>query len=185
MSRHLVATAAVVAALAACSGGSGGGDDVATLTGADGARVTTSTTMDPEEAMLAFAECMRDQGVDFPDPSADGRLEISVGAAEADAWQAAEEACEEFRPAMQPPTAEEIAEIEERERAVNECMREHGYDLPEPEIRTPGDGGVQVRQQAPEGLGFDPEDPEFQAAMRECRDAVGADDIGGMRTSDG
>jgi hypothetical protein len=55
---------------------------------------------DPQEAMLAFVDCIREHGVDMPDPrfDADGRVSIMVGGPDSpridpDVMQAAQEAC--------------------------------------------------------------------------------------------
>jgi hypothetical protein len=53
--------------LSACSAASG----VATIDDADDPSASPSSSAaaeDPEEAMFAFAECMREQGIDMPDP---------------------------------------------------------------------------------------------------------------------
>ncbi|HYJ73815.1 MAG TPA: hypothetical protein VE265_15225, partial [Actinomycetota bacterium] len=71
-------------ALAAC-GGSPDGDRVASLSG-DGATGTTNGTAktpskDPQQAALDFARCMREHGVDMPDPEVDeqGRIRVRIG----------------------------------------------------------------------------------------------------------
>ncbi|HYD10365.1 MAG TPA: hypothetical protein VEA78_09695, partial [Acidimicrobiales bacterium] len=173
MRRSLIAAIGATSLLLAACGGGGddGADDVATLTEGERYATTTSTTIDPEQAMLAFAECMRDNGVDFPDPGADGRHEISVEAAEEDEWQAAQEACEAHRPRMAPVSEEDRAEIEEQARAMAECMRDRGWNMPDPVVRTPGDGGVQVMQGAPDDIDF--EDPDFQADHEACGEELG------------
>jgi hypothetical protein len=173
--RIRLAVTAVVVALAgtACGGGGGGEDGVATLS-ADEGDDTTTTTMDPEEAMLAFAECMRDNGVDFPDPGADGRQEIRIDARDEPTWRAAEEACEDLRPQMEPMSEEEQAQMTDQLLAQAACMRERGWDMPDPEIRTPGDGGVQFL--FPKPLDIDPDDPEFKADSEACREESGMDD---------
>ena len=73
-------------ALAAC-GGSPDGDRVASLSG-DGATGTTNGTArapskDPQQAALDFARCMREHGVNMPDPEVDeqGRIRVRIGAA--------------------------------------------------------------------------------------------------------
>ena len=172
--RAAIGTVALVA-LAACGGGSDDGDDaVATLSADDDGQETTTTTIDPEEAMLAFADCMRDEGVDFPDPGANGEIEIRVEARDEPAWRAAEEACGDLRPQMAPMSEEERAEISEQLLAQAACMRDLGWDMPDPEIRTPGDGGVQFL--FPRQLDIDPEDPEFQADSETCRKESGLED---------
>jgi len=77
----LAAVAGLTLAAAGCGGGdASSSDDVASL-GTDTASsdATDESTRgseppkDPEEAMLAFTECMRDQGVDMPDPAPPGQ----------------------------------------------------------------------------------------------------------------
>ena len=69
---------------AAACGGSSDGNDVATL-GGDGAnRPKTdggSARKDPQQAALDFAKCMREHGVDMPDPEVDskGRIRVTIG----------------------------------------------------------------------------------------------------------
>src|SRR5215211_783188 len=71
-------------ALVGC-GRSPDGDRVASLSGA-GATGTTrapadGASRDPEQAALAFARCMRQHGVDMPDPEVDdqGRMTMRIG----------------------------------------------------------------------------------------------------------
>ncbi|HET9007289.1 MAG TPA: hypothetical protein VFQ04_11280, partial [Actinomycetes bacterium] len=90
-------------ALAAC-GGSPDGDRVASLSG-DGATGTTNGTAktpskDPQQAALDFARCMREHGVDMPDPQpaagGGGGFGFEVRGddpEETEKFQEAEEAC--------------------------------------------------------------------------------------------
>lgn len=61
-------------------------------------------TIDPEiyEALLAYSECMRENGIsEFPDPEPGGGLRISGDMGfdtQSEEFQAAEEACEDLRP---------------------------------------------------------------------------------------
>jgi hypothetical protein len=99
------AAAAVAVLLAAGCGGSGDdADGVATLTGAGDGEQTTTTTIPPDEAMLKFVRCMRENGIDMPDPDDQGRVMIrreESGAGSATAgpedpeFREAEEGCRE------------------------------------------------------------------------------------------
>ena len=51
-----------------------------------------------QDQLLAFAQCMREHGVDFPDPQP-GRIEIPKAARNSPGWQAAVEACVDKVPA--------------------------------------------------------------------------------------
>src|SRR5919198_1218149 len=64
------AAAFTLLALAACGGGGGSGG-VASMDGSSHSGTTgtsTTGTKDPQEAALEFAKCMREHGVDMPDP---------------------------------------------------------------------------------------------------------------------
>jgi hypothetical protein len=52
---------------------------------------------------LKFAQCMREHGIDMPDPAADGRIEVRIkpGTPE-EKVNAAHEACKEFQPGGGP-----------------------------------------------------------------------------------
>ena len=65
-----------MALLSACGGGDDGDPAAEVASSADGgeedvegsAAPGSSVPTDPEEAQLAFAECMREHGIDMPDP---------------------------------------------------------------------------------------------------------------------
>jgi hypothetical protein len=168
----------VLAGLLAACGQDPDDDGVASLgDGASGSAASASPSVDPEEALQAFAECMREHGLeDFPDPTIDenGGIEISAGdpgdfgRAELDA---AMQACEHLLPEGagpgdgEGPSAEEQAAMEDALLAYAQCMREHGIDMPDPEFSS---GGV-IQQ----GGDFDPNDPEFEEADDACRHFLG------------
>jgi hypothetical protein len=60
------------------------------------------------EQWLAFTRCMRENGVELPDPTADNRMIIDKNAYDSPAWQPASQACgsllpPEMRDVLQPP----------------------------------------------------------------------------------
>lgn len=152
--RALTLTAAATAAagllLTGCGvlGGDGGTDG-----GAD-----TEKSMD--EAMLDFAACMRDNGIDMPDPEGDGGM-VALPAAgeEDDEMGAALEACEEMLPVDENAPSEE--EQFETDLKLAECLRENGIDVEDPE---PGMGLA---------LPVDPDDDEHMAAVTSCTEEAG------------
>ena len=171
--------------LVACTASPG----VATIDGADDASATPSASPgseDPEEAMLAFSDCMREHGIDMPDAivfRVDGsggagsvREEVRDEAAPADPgfdpsseeFQAAEAECRhhlESLGALEPGDGPELTpEQEEAFLAFTECMREHGIDMPDF-----GTGGA-VRIGPGSEAQFDPRGEEFQAANEACRE---------------
>jgi hypothetical protein len=190
----------VVATVAAC-GGDDGGTDVATLgeqtdDSSDAADDSTSdgsgeamTDAEREDAMLEFTECMREHGVEMPDPEVRGgggggfaiTNEVN-GPEDAEEFEAAQEACGDIlddafgdRPQLSP---EEEAEMRDNMLAFAECMRDHGIDMPDPEFSS-GEGGFTVRAEAAPGAdggGPRPDDPEFEEAQEACQGELGFED---------
>ena len=173
-------------ALGACAkDDSGDGGGVASVDGGDTggsvARAGGDSGMSDEEfedAMIEFTECMRDQGVDMPDPGTDGgRIAMEPGDmsdAEEDEFAAADAVCRDLLPDMgEAISPEQQAEMEDAMLEFTDCMRDQGIDMPDPDTQG---GGISIR--VGEG-GIDPTDPDFQAAEEECKDildeAVGAE----------
>ena len=162
----------LVLALAAC-GEPPDGDRVASLSGAGAATTTTGgrtgAARDSQQAALDFARCMREHGVDMPDPEVDdqGRIKARIGAGGAGRrpdpakLEAAQKACGSLMGAgdgdRQIDPAERDAMV-----AFARCMRQHGIDMPDPT----GDGLV-VRRDDDDG-GPDPESEAFKAAEQAC-----------------
>jgi hypothetical protein len=177
MPHHLRRTAVALGlalALAAC-GGSPDGDRVASLTGG---RATTTTgpgtkaaAKDAQQQALDFARCMREHGVDMPDPEVDdqGRVKVRVGAGpgkggrpDPSKLEAAQKACG----GLLGGGGDGPGQIDPAERdamvAFARCMREHGIDMPDPT----GDG-LLLRRDGDDGP--DPESEEFQKAENACQ----------------
>jgi hypothetical protein len=158
-------------ALAAC-GRSPDGDRVASLSG-DGATGTTNATAkdadkDPQQAALDFARCMREHGVNMPDPEVDdqGRIRVRIGAGgggerpDPKKLEAAQQACGSLLGGgdgdRQLDPADRDAMV-----AFARCMREHGIDMPDPT----GDG-LMLRRDGDKGP--DPDSEQFQQAEQAC-----------------
>jgi len=134
------------------------------------------------DAMLAYAECMRDNGVEVTDPVFDasgglvGGLEFEGGkeAAPKDAkgksFQVASEACGDFlvafKPALDPALGAEQTEAALR-FAV--CMREQGLDWPDPAPDGTKFAGAEIK--------IDKKSAEFQAAYGVCDEALALDAV--------
>ena len=170
-----VALGLLLVTTGACGGEDEAGAGVASVDGAaaehgggDGAG--TEKEQDPEEALLAFAECMRENGVDMPDPQpGGGSLVVGPGQEQADesTFREAEEACEEFRQDVEGTFGqggEPPAEFQDALLAMARCMREHGVDVPDP---TFGAGG-----EAKAELSVDINDPKFEEAQQACAEQV-------------
>jgi hypothetical protein len=176
--------------LAAC-GGRGGGDGVATLggeaAGGDRDEDGSGDAPSPEDAQDAFrdfARCMREHGVDVPDPqtsedggvvfggpATDGGERAGPGVDDED-FRAADEACREHLDGVVGDTPPELDP--ETERALQEhalefaqCMRDARIDFPDPQFGDSGGGGFVV--ELPEGSVTS----EFEAAQETCMEKVG------------
>jgi hypothetical protein len=201
--RRLVAVLVLGGALAACGGGGGddGSDGVASIDegaaaeeeddgGSGGGGAVDDSEI--EDAMLEYAQCMRDNGIDMPDPEFEDGGGVHLGFdsesgidPESEEFKAAEEACEpimeEARPDVQL-SPEEQAEMQDRLVAMAECMRARGHDMPDPQVGE--DGGVTVRREAgAPGEAGGPPDEQFDQDMEECSDEAGMDEgpMGGPR----
>ncbi|MET0772900.1 MAG: hypothetical protein ABWZ82_07440 [Candidatus Limnocylindrales bacterium] len=138
---------------------------------------------DPQEAMLAYVECMRDHGVDMPDPefTADGGMTMRVGGEGRPdagltggpgdpAFQEAQEACGSLMEGtVRDLDPEQQAEMQAQALAFAECMREHGVDMPDPQFDE--NGGVGIMIGGPDAPRIDPE--TMQAAQEACGALMG------------
>lgn len=156
-----VAAAALAVSVAACQLGGSDSDDDA-KDGDDRAAM--------EDAMLEYAQCMRDQGVPMDDPKPGDRGGVLVNGNEVDpeTMQAAEEECGHIMEDAIPEDAMQEIPADQKEAmlAQAQCMRERGWDVPDPQF----DGG---RVSMELGEGIDPSDPSFQADHEECADEAG------------
>jgi hypothetical protein len=174
ITRTLFTTLALAMLLVACSAGAAAPSVASLDDPADGASPSPSASIDPEQARLDFARCMREHGIDMPDPgSGPARRGMTrLGTSDAEKMQAAMEACrEQFEGVMGEGPQELTQEQRDAMLAFAQCMREHGIDMPDP--NTSGGGlGIQI---AP-GSGtarIDPESSEFQEAQEACDDLLG------------
>jgi hypothetical protein len=167
------AVLAVALAVAACGGG-GKANGVASLAGAtqttsaSNANSGKGSTQDKRQAALNFARCMRQHGINMPDPqiTAEGIGQQLPSKAEEHSpkFQAAEQACRQYLPGggrSTPPSAQE----RQRALAFARCMRQHGINMPDPQITAEGIG-----QEWPDPAERDT--PKFRAAQQACERAV-------------
>jgi hypothetical protein len=175
------AVAALALTTAACGGGNDGGSGVASLSGsssttekgrpAGGGTGASGISAEFEDAMVAFAKCMRENGVDFPDPGSGGGLIIGPDSdidPQSPDFKAAEGKCkpilDEAEKSMPKPSEEELASMRDQMLAFAKCMRDEGIDFPDPKF---GEGG---HIEAPAG---DRDDPDFKAAEETCSKKTG------------
>lgn len=213
--RMLVAVVAASLLATACGGGDdddsgddpvivvdgGAGESAASASGttadADTADTGGDAATSDEDAARAFAQCMRDNGVeDFPDPtvSADGSVDFGfgrgggpggddgappedgAGAGGDDDVEQATEACGDLLAGTSLlPSEEDLTEMEDSLLEAAQCLRDQGIDVDDPDLGAigQGDGGAGAGG-GPFGDAFDPDDPEVQAAIEACQDVFTA-----------
>lgn len=136
-----------------------------------GSEATTSTTqtVDPDEAMQEYATCMRENGVDMPDPGSDGAIMIggpdvdpaNLDAAMAECDPILEAAFGDFE--MSP---EMEAEQRDLDLAFSRCMRENGVEeWPDPA----SDGSMTIE------LGPDSDQETVDTAIDSCSQQIYGD----------
>ena len=123
------------------------------------------TPADRDDAALAYAQCMRDNGyTEFPDPTPDGDIRFLIEPGSAPRFEAAAAACRHLAP--EGLRGEDITP-EELEALVRlaQCMREYGMPtFPDPT----SDGRFELRS-----ISSGPDDPRLAAAMETCREETG------------
>jgi hypothetical protein len=172
--------------LAACSAGGGApSNGVVTLSSAapGDSGAPSASGSDSQTAMLNFAECMRDHGIDMPDPvfSQDGSGGGTVnkqgqgsGANPKDepGFAAALEACKHLLDGINRENTGKQLTAQEQQAFLNfaACMRDHGIDVPDPDF---SGGGVEIGAPDSNGGGsgpkIEPDSPTFQAAETACQ----------------
>ena len=164
--RTLAALAAATAAIgvAAC-----GGEPASNASTAD-----RQAAM--RKAMLDYARCMREHGVDMPDPqfsSEGGKAVIQQGGpgskATPEKVKAAEAACRKYRDQVKPPEMSEADKEKFRKAALANarCMREHGIDFPDPKFDENGGAQIELRKG-----NIDPNSERFKAAQKACESTM-------------
>ena len=180
--RILAATAVTLLLGLSAACGNGSGDDDSALPDAAGASSASPSgddeaDLDPEDAMLKFAECMREHGVDMPDPSPGGGVRMNGEGLSEDQMEAAQAACQKWMDMAEPEDGGKELTEEEKQSFLDmaACMRERGYNFPDPEF----DGG-RVTQKVEKGEGDlpGPDDPAFQQDMEECSAEAGLEPPG-------
>jgi hypothetical protein len=165
ITRSLLVACAATASLAVAGCGA---DD--TPTSSSGTRGVDAKT---KKAMLNYAQCMREHGVDMPDPTFDGggvRM-AQKGAVDPQKARAAESACRHFQDEVKPPPLSEEQQTEMKKKALanSRCMREHGFDMPDPTFEEGGRMTLRIDKSS----GIDPGNPKFQAAQKACQKQTG------------
>jgi hypothetical protein len=163
----LALAAAALAALSACGGASDDSGGVASVNGgAATAAASASPSADSAAQALKFAQCMRDNGVpDFPDPGPNGGFSGAMSnRLDEPAVEKALRACRSELPGARRDALAD-PEVQEKLRQLAQCLRDEGYDVPDPDPNNPagmlGAGGL------------DRTDPKLRQAIEACQEKVG------------
>jgi hypothetical protein len=162
---RLVVLGGLFTLVTAC-GSPGDGDGVASMTSASNspnssARAASDDGKDDLDKMRDYARCMRANGIDMADPKDDGSGGggISIEGGDKAKVDKANEKCKHLMPnggEPEKPTAEDL----DRMRQTAKCLREHGIEVKEPTMDSPG-----ISVDAGSG-GNDPD--KVNKAMQEC-----------------
>ena len=168
MIRQLLTLAAIAgAALALGACGSGKDDDNSPRDRQDKAF----------DGALKFAKCMREHGIDMPDPTRSGGggiLQKMGGPGKRDGgpndpkMKAADKACAKYRElgGGQAPDPAALAKQRDAFVAYARCMRGKGINMPDPKV---SGNGVQMSI----GKGIRPDSAIFKAADKACHTLLG------------
>jgi hypothetical protein len=171
MIRHLLTLAAVggaALALGACGAGSGKNDN------STGGREDKAF-----DGALKFAKCMRDHGIDMPDPTRDvgGGIQQRIGGPggknsggpdDDPRMKVADKACAKYRElgGGQAPDPAQMAKQRDAFVAYARCMRGKGITMPDPQV---SGNGIKMTI----GKGVRPDSPAFKAADTACHTLLG------------
>jgi hypothetical protein len=122
---------------------------------------STAAGLSMDEKGVKFAQCLREHGVNVPDPEPGKgpqiKLDPSSGVTKEDVDKAME-ACKEFSPQGEGTGGD--PQQEENGRKFAECMRKNGVEkFPDPK---PGQRGIMIDKTVGE-------DPDFQKAQEACQ----------------
>jgi len=147
--------------LAACDGADAAAG-VATAGGVTPSASASAAAGD-EERGRAFAHCMREHGVEIPDPQPGSKVGMELDKLDKVKVLGAVDACRDLMPGGGKDVKLNPDQLE-RQRAMAECMRANGVpDFPDPDP----DGGAAVREYI-----LDKHDDDVLAALETCRDVV-------------
>jgi hypothetical protein len=169
-----VAATPVLALLMAACGGSGG-SQVAQLGSSTTTSGSSSSAATQQRGLLAFAACMRSNGVSgFPDPNSSGVLpkrQIAQLAASSARFVPAHRACEHLLPNSGQPTSAQVQQAWNDMRSFARCMRSHGVaNWPDPTVTSPQDNRPFFNLP----MNIDPNGPQVSGEIRACQHVMHA-----------
>jgi hypothetical protein len=158
MKKFAIPLLLVTIALGGCSG-----------TDTKNAAPAPSRSADHVTQLRAYAKCMRENGVDMPDPNGDGVLTAPAVKAGGPVDKKLEAASEKCRPLLPADVGGEPGKMSPEElarmRTLSKCMRDNGVpDYPDPDPET---GAIALPEKYQDGS-------KLQAAGKKCAGESGA-----------
>ena len=179
MNRRFILSLLLAAGLIATACSATSDSDVATLeTDFDAILNTDSAAIPGEDAVLAFTGCLRDEGLEVDDPAVDSEGNLVAPTPHAlagktldmGAVHSAFDVCKDHLDNVAfGMSTEDQSEREDELLAFAICMRDNGYDMPDPDFSNGGHSG-----DGPFGDAIDTDDPLFKAAAPSCQGIIGA-----------
>lgn len=161
----LILVVAIGLLLVACGSAS---DNVPSL-GATPTAVVEQETLDDEAAVMAFVQCMRDEGIKLKDPvvDSDGNVqapEVVEGVElTREEWAAPFEVCGHHIESLSFGRERgDVSEQVDQFVTLATCLRDKGYDVDDPTAETLDQWGADFRVE------FDWDDPDAMAAYEKC-----------------
>ena len=153
-------------AVAACTKAPEGTGIASANSGTASTRPSAPSNGDP----AAFVRCMREHGLNMPDPAPDEPLRLIPPSGEQErAWRTALQACQRFLPEEERvagPPPEELEQL----RAFAVCMRAHDVEMTDP---APADGNMKIKGRFANVTRAQLDsDPVYKAAIAACEDKL-------------
>jgi hypothetical protein len=142
------------------------------------AGLPSGTATNPADRAVAFAQCMRQHGVQVPDPNPQSSGLSIPGNVDQGTLNAAEQACAKYD--IKRGASGETPAEQDRNLKLAKCLRQHGLNVPDPK---PGQGlMIGPGTGSGSGAGSDgsgshsqlaPNNGDTQQIMQECEQQVG------------
>jgi hypothetical protein len=149
----------LVFGLVACGGGQ---QDQTVASGGGSAKpsseASSNAPTNPQDAQVKFAQCMRENGVDVPDPVPGQPARIPSTGDDQTKLEAATKKCQPILQSGGGLVNPNDPKVQDRLVKFAQCMRKNGVNMPDPK---PADGG---KMQIPSGASQD----KLQAAQKAC-----------------
>jgi hypothetical protein len=167
--RRFMTAFALLLLLGGCSSAANTDQGVASVGGNSSGAPPASATQQgsTEDQMQKFVQCMRDNGVDLPDPEPGGGFGGNPDSQidrNSPVFEKAMDACR-----TQLPGGGDLSKIDpkmiDQLRQLTQCLRDNGVDVPDPDPNSPTLGLDQMQN-------IDRDSPAFKKAMEACKDKV-------------